>query len=378
MTRLLITGGSGFIGSHLALKLVTKGYEVTVLDNLSPQVHGNNPEGDSSLYNSIKREVQFILGSVTSTRDWLKALKKQDIVVHLAAETGTGQSMYSIKKYVDVNTWGTAILLDILANRPNSIKKIIVASSRAIYGEGKYSCESDGIVFPTERKDEDMIKGDFECKCPICGNKIKLLPTCENSKLHPTSVYGITKLNEEQMVVMIGKSLGIPTVSFRYQNVYGPGQSLSNPYTGILSIFSTQIRNKKTINVFEDGYESRDFVYIDDAVDATILGIENPMANNKVFNVGMGIPIDVITVAKTLKDELNEDIEIRITGNYRKGDIRHNLADLSHINNTLNFKPKIIFKEGISSFVQWVKTQGISQDNYQKSINELKAKGFYK
>ena len=293
--NILITGGAGFIGSNLALKLIEKGYKVTVLDNLSPQIHTSN----SPLYNSIKDKVRFIKGTVLSYDDWKNALEEIDVVVHLAAETGTGQSMYEIEKYTDVNIKGTSIFLDILANEKHSVKKMIVASSRAIYGEGKYECSSCGIVYPNERKDEDMSKGDFTVKCPICNANAKLLATDENSKIHPSSIYGITKQVQEQMFMVMGKTLNIPALAFRYQNVYGAGQSLSNPYTGILSIFSTRIKNGNDINIFEDGKESRDFVYIDDVVDATILGIEKDEANYEVFNVGLGLAIDVNKVASS-------------------------------------------------------------------------------
>jgi dTDP-L-rhamnose 4-epimerase len=378
MKNVLITGGAGFIGSNLALKLLSKGYSVTILDNLSMQIHGNNPELDSPLYQSIKDKTNFIKGSVTSKNDWLKALAGQDIVVHLAAETGTGQSMYEISKYIDVNIGGTALLLDMLANKPHTIKKIVVASSRAIYGEGKYSCKDHGVVYPVERSDADMAKGDFACKCPICCANVDLLPTCEESKLHPTSVYGITKLNQEQMVLTVGKSLNIPAVAFRYQNVYGPGQSLSNPYTGILSIFSTRIKNGNAISIFEDGKESRDFVYIDDIVEATILGIEKENANYNVFNVGTGERTDVLTVAKKLIEEYKIPVEVNVTGNYRLGDIRDNYADLSQIQKLLGFKPKVMFVDGISNFVKWVNKQDVKVDNYQESIEIMKSKGLYK
>ena len=235
MKHILITGGAGFIGSNLALKLITKGYEVTVLDNLSRQVHGDNPDETSPLYNSIKGNVNFIKGSVTVREDWLKALESVDCVVHLAAETGTGQSMYEIQKYVDVNIGGTALLLDILTNTNHSVKKVIVAESRAIYGEGRYYSEELGqYVYPLERRDEDMRRRDFEVKYPGCSSPLTLVATTEDSLVHPTSVYGITKQVQGQLVHLVCPSIGIAVVSYRYQNVYGPGQSLTNPYTGIL------------------------------------------------------------------------------------------------------------------------------------------------
>ena len=375
--NVLITGGAGFIGSHLAIKLVEKGYSVTVLDNLSPQIHGEDPE-KSDLYKSIIDKVIFIYGSVIVKKDWEKALIGQDVLVHLAAETGTGQSMYEVERYTDINIKGTAILFDLLANTDYNLKKMVVASSRAIYGEGKYQCPDDGVVYPSERKDKDMIGGDFGVKCPLCNKNVNLLATDEDSKIHPTSIYGITKQVQEQIFMVMGESLGIPSVALRYQNVYGPGQSLSNPYTGILSIFSTRIKNGNDINVFEDGAESRDFVYIDDAVDATILGIERVEANKGVFNVGTGSRVDVVTVANTLKKLYDSSAKIVVSGNYRLGDIRDNYADLNKIKSTLGFTPKVRFEDGIRDFADWVNTQEIRNDLYDKSISEMKDKGLYK
>lgn len=378
MKNILITGGAGFIGSSLAKKLLANGCNVTVLDNLSPQIHGDNPKETSTLYRSIKDKVYFIKGSVTSRDNLMKAISGQDAIVHLAAETGTGQSMYEIQRYIDTNIGGTGIMLDILSNESHGIKKLIVASSRAIYGEGKYSCKEHGIVFPLERKEDDMAINDFDCKCPTCRDTIDLLPTNEDSKIHPSSIYGITKQTQEQTVLLVSKSLSIPAVVFRYQNVYGPGQVLSNPYTGILSIFSTQIKNNDDINIFEDGKESRDFVYIEDVINATILGLENDAANGAVFNVGMGQPISVSTVAETLKSTYNADINIETSGNYRIGDIRHNYADLSKIKTKLGYNPQWSFERGIKAFCDWVEQQEIQENTYNKSINEMKEKGIFK
>lgn len=373
----LITGGAGFIGSNLALRLIEKGYHVTILDNLSPQIHGEHGE-NSVLYRAICDKVRFIKGSVLNYDDWKSALEGAHIVVHLAAETGTGQSMYEIEKYTDVNIKGTSIFLDILANETHTVEKMIVASSRAIYGEGKHSCPDHGIVYPTERKDCDMKSGDFNVKCPLCAKSTELMSTDEESKIHPTSIYGITKQVQEQMFMVMGKSLGIPAVAFRYQNVYGAGQSLSNPYTGILSIFSTRIKNGNDITIFEDGKESRDFVYIDDVVEATILGIEKEEAAYRVFNVGSGVATDVLTVAQTLKNAYKSDSQIHVSGNYRLGDIRHNYADLSVITKQLGFKPSISFEEGIRRFTAWVEQQEVVEDKYDQSIEEMRAKGLYK
>lgn len=376
--RVLITGGAGFIGSHIALKLIKKGYEVTVLDNLLEQIHGADPDHTSPLYCSIKDKVRFINGDVCDKVLLEQALEDVDYVIHLAAETGTGQSMYEIKRYIDVNIGGTALLLDILTNSKHHVKRVVVAESRAIYGEGKYHCEKCGDVYPTERKDEDMAKGDFECHCPKCGGKVTLVATTEDSAIHPSSVYGVGKQVQGQLVHMICKSIGIESVSFRYQNVYGPGQSLSNPYTGILSIFSTRIKNHKEINIFEDGKESRDFVFIDDVVDATIAGMEVPEANGHVFNIGTGVSTDVLTVAQTLSKHYGIDVPLKVTGNYRLGDIRHNFADISLAKQILGFQSKWTFDAGIKQFTEWVNRQELQTDNYEASLEEMKQKGLFK
>lgn len=378
MKKILITGGAGFIGSNLAIRLLKKGYQVTVLDNLSKQIHGDNPEKTSPLYQSIKDKVCFLRGSVTNRHDWIKALDGQDAVIHLAAETGTGQSMYEIEKYVNSNIGGTALLLDILTNTKHNVKRVLVAESRAIYGEGRYQCDNCGIVYPLERKEEDMSHGDFECHCPTCGKHVKLIATTEDSAIHPSSVYGIAKQVQGQLVHLVCPSIGIDSVSFRYQNVYGPGQSLSNPYTGILSIFSTRIKNNNELNIFEDGKETRDFVYIDDVVEATIRGLETPEAKGHVFNIGTGVTTDVLTVAKTLCNKYGKNVPIKISGNYRLGDIRHNFADISLAKKILGFEPQWSFDKGVEMFANWVNKQEIHEDNYEASIAEMKAKGLYK
>ncbi|MDG1719044.1 MAG: SDR family NAD(P)-dependent oxidoreductase [Flavobacteriales bacterium] len=375
MKNILITGGAGFIGSRLCEKLFDQGNNITVLDNLSEQIHGN---GESFLFNKIKDKCTFIKGDVRDKNDWAHAIKNQQIIIHLAAETGTGQSMYEIAKYTNVNVLGTSHMLEILANSNHNVKKIIVASSRSIYGEGKYNCEAHGVQYPSKRKEEDMKKGEFNPKCSMCNSTLNVLPTDEQSKIHPSSIYGINKQQQEQMVMIMGESLSISTVAFRYQNVYGPGQSLSNPYTGILSIFSTRILNGNNLDLYEDGEETRDFVYIEDVVDATILGIEKEEANGHVFNVGSGVSTRVIDVANTLKRLYNSENNITISGKFRLGDIRHNFADLSKLKDILGFTPKYNFERGITEFVNWVKTQEVMEDKYEKSIQQLKNKGLIK
>lgn len=376
MKKILVTGGAGFIGSCLCLKLVEEGWAVTVLDNLSEQIHGQADQ--STLYNAIKDKVLFIKGDVRRREDWRLALAGQDMVVHLAAETGTGQSMYEIEKYIDVNVRGTALMLDILANEKYSIQKIIVASSRAIYGEGKYYCTEHDDVYPNARLDDDMQRGDFNVKCPVCRKNAELRPTDEDTRCSPSSIYAISKRTQEEMVLTTGRSLSIPSLALRYQNVYGPGQSLSNPYTGILSIFSTRMRLNKPINIFEDGLESRDFVYIDDVVAATATGLETSRADYRAINIGSGTATTVLTVAEKLKSLLESKSNIEIGGHYRLGDIRHNVADISLAKELLNFEPHYNFDTGIAEFVKWVKTQSLAEDKYDKSIEELKETGLYK
>lgn len=356
----------------MALRLASRGHPVTVLDNLSAQIHGDNP--------AIARHpgCTFVKGDVRSGDDWLRALPGHQIVVHFAAETGTGQSMYEIERYLDVNVRGTAALLDILANRRHAVEKLVVASSRAIYGEGKYACGEHGTVYPGARSAVDLSKGDFSVKCPVCGRAAISLPTDEDSKLHPSSIYGISKQTQEQLVMTIGRSLGIPSVALRYQNVYGPGQSLQNPYTGILSIFSTRIRNGGTIAIFEDGTEGRDFIYIDDVVEATRLAIDDGAADFEVFNVGSGFKTDVLTVARTLQSALGGSSAIEVNGKFRVGDVRENFADTSKISSRLGFVPRVGFDEGIRRFADWVNTQSIPVDRFEESIQEMHRRGLYK
>jgi dTDP-L-rhamnose 4-epimerase len=372
--KILITGGAGFIGSNLAMSLVARGHNVTVMDNLSPQIHGEK----SHLLAAIRDQVQFLHGDVRHRTDWVEALEGQDVVVHLAAETGTGQSMYEIERYVDVNIRGTALLLDLLANQTHNVRRLVVASSRSIYGEGRYHCITHGTVYPEARLSADMEKGDFHVKCPYCQKNAELRATTEDSQIHPSSIYGITKQNQEQMILTVGASLGIPAVALRYQNVYGPGQSLTNPYTGILSIFSTRIKNGNEIVIFEDGKESRDFVFIDDVVDATVASIELSDSRQHVVNIGSGVRTSVLDVARALVSAYSAKIPLRISGNFRLGDIRDNYADITKARQLLGFNPKIDFSTGIHRFATWVESQSINSDTYESSIAEMLSKGLFK
>ncbi|MES2339673.1 MAG: NAD-dependent epimerase/dehydratase family protein [Pseudomonadota bacterium] len=374
--NILITGGAGFIGSRLALALIAKGHAVRVLDTLSPQVHGADPER-SPLYTAIAGKVEFLRGDVADRATLEAAIADQQVVVHLAAETGTGQSMYQIERYTAVNIGATATLLDILTNQPHSVTRVVVASSRSIYGEGKYLTPDGTAVYPAHRAEGDMLAGDFEVKAGGTGG-LTLVATDEESRIHPSSVYGITKQVQEQLVMTVCPTIGVEGVAFRYQNVFGPGQSLSNPYTGILSIFSNLIMAGKGLNIFEDGEESRDFVYVDDVVDATVLGVEHPAAANQVFNVGTGVPVSVNTVAATLARLLGASPDVTVSGNFRLGDIRHNFADMTKIERALGFRCKHDFESGIARFVEWAKGEGEQASDYEGSIAEMKARGLMK
>ena len=373
--NILITGGAGFIGSCLTLKLLKENHMITVLDNLSPQIHSQDPES-SELYLKIKGKVTFVNGDVRNKEDWLKVLPNQDAIIHLAAETGTGQSMYEIEKYIDVNTKGTAIFLDYLANNKTNVKKVIIASTRSIYGEGKYIDLKGKFHYPTERLDINMQKGQFEPESS--GEILKVFATDENSKIHPISIYGITKQVQEQLVLNVCKSIGIAGVALRFQNVYGPGQSLTNPYTGILSVFSNLILNNKSINIFEDGLESRDFVYIDDVVDSIYLSLFNDNANNKSYNVGTGIATTVSEVASILQKCYSMTVPTTVSGNYRLGDIRHNFASIELIYNDINWQPKTDISTGLKQFSEWVLSQKLPKLEYEKSLLEMKDKGMFK
>jgi dTDP-L-rhamnose 4-epimerase len=375
--RILITGGAGFIGSNLVAELAKRGHEVTVLDSLSPQIHGENPD-ESPLLQSIVGKARFIRGSVTERASLEAAIAGQDAIVHFAAETGTGQSMYMVEHYSKVNIQATAMMLNILASKKDhGVKRMVVASSRSIYGEGKYLNAAGQAVFPTQRKIADMEAGRFEIY-DDAGAPLTLVPTDETALIHPSSVYGITKQVQEQLVMAVCPTIGIQPVSLRYQNVYGPGQSLSNPYTGILSIFSNLILQGKEINVFEDGLESRDFVYIDDVVAATVLAVEHDEAADQIFNVGSGELTNVLSVVEHLRKHLGVGAGFRVSGEFRLGDIRHNVADLTHVGDRLSFAPTVPFAVGIERFAGWVSGLGPAKSAYEESLAEMRERGLMK
>ena len=368
--HVLITGGAGFIGTRLAARFARDHHTVTVLDSLIPQVHGDDPQQTSPLLKSLDGIANVIVADVTSKDDLRRALEGATIVVHLAAETGTGQSMYEIERYVDANVGGTAKLLDILANEEHSVRRLIIASSRSIYGEGAYRTTSGELVYPEHRDDAAMAAGDFDVHMDA-GDELTLVPTDERAKLHPSSVYGITKQMQESLCLTVAPTIGIEAVSVRYQNVYGPGQSLKNPYTGILSIFSTLIRQGKPINVFEDGLESRDFVYIDDVVESTYLAAVTPGVGGHALNVGSGVATTVLEVVEALQQAYGREVPVTVSGQYRLGDIRHNVADTSKLQEVLGFTPRVPFQEGVRAFAEWVLTEPVEADGYERSLKEM-------
>lgn len=379
MRKVLITGGSGFIGSKIVERLHGE-YEIIVLDNFSPQIHGENYE-ESYLYQSIKGKCKVIKGDVRSYDDVSSALNEVEYIIHLAAETGTGQSMYEINRYTEVNINGTSNLFEAILKNKLPIKKIILSSSRSVYGEGMYICKEHGTVVPNSRNLDDMKKNDFEVKCPVCGNKVELCYTTEECLLKPISYYAYTKLAQEKMLEVMCPTMNIPFTIFRYQNVYGAGQSLTNPYTGILSIFSKLLLQNQNINIFEDGNESRDFIHVSDVAAITCDAIENKLTNNQYINVGSGENIAVIQVAETLKRLYESNSEIKISGDFRMGDIRHNIADISRARAMCDFKPSYTFEKGMEEFTAWVRKQDDenklekSTDKFEHSLEEMKATG---
>lgn len=379
--KVLITGGLGFIGLTLARTLVRRGLSVRLLDNLSPQIHGPVPNLELGTLLG-EPHVEVIRGDVNRRQDWVSVLGDVASVVHLAAETGTGQSMYRIGDYTSTNVLGTALLLDVLANDHHQVTKVLLASSRSVYGEGTYRCAGCGLVYPPIRSLDSLQAGQWEPLCPGCCGPIHPVATPETARTSPASVYAATKLAQEDLVRIAANALGIPFLIFRLQNVYGEGQSLNNPYTGILSIFSNRIRQGKVIALFEDGQESRDFVHVSDVSEAMALGLESDGGDGLTMNVGSGVQVTVDTVAQHLQRQFAESSTVLVSGQYRLGDIRHNFADISVIGQALRFSPNVPLEEGIARFVRWVRTQPIPEDGpedgLERANRELIERGLMK
>jgi dTDP-L-rhamnose 4-epimerase len=372
---ILVTGGAGFIGTHLTRHLLELGHRVTVLDNFSPQIHA----GRAELAPDLKRHARLIIGDVADPTVLAQALSTAECLIHLAAETGTGQSMYEVARYERTNIGSTALVYDLLAkSQAPKLERIVVASSRAIYGEGAYRCGDHGLVYPSPRTSAEKKLGLFDPLCPVCASPCESSPTPESGPLQPTSYYGLTKQVQEQTVLLFGKVLGIPSFGLRYQNVYGPGQSLHNPYTGILAIFSNLARRGDLIRVFEDGEESRDFVFIEDVVHATAACLNPNITGCHAVNIGSNERTTVKAVAEGINAFFGNRSAIQITGAFREGDIRHGMADLSKAKALLQYQPRWGFSSGLPEFLEWATENELPQDLYEKSLEEMKNRGLLK
>jgi dTDP-L-rhamnose 4-epimerase len=371
---ILVSGGLGFIGLEVARYLVEQGHSVVLFDSLSPQVHGAIP--DLAAVPVLRhRNVEVFRGDVSRPGDWALALERVDAVIHLAAETGTAQSMYEISRYTETNVGGTAALLNHLANHKHCVRKIILASSRSVYGEGAYRCRSCGLVYPPARSEEMFRSAEWQPRCPICKLPVDAAATPETAQPAPASIYAATKLAQEDLVRVAAKALGIPAVIYRFQNVFGEGQSLKNPYTGILSIFSNQLRMGNTIHLYEDGQESRDFVHVSDIARAVWLGLASDGGDGATLNVGSGQPTSVEQIALLLQERLGAKTPPVISGQYRAGDVRHGYADLKAIRACLQFAPEVSLEAGLTRFVEWVKAQPVEPNLLDKANAELVAHG---
>lgn len=367
--RILITGGAGFIGSHTADALLARGYAVRALDILDPQVHGEGRVRPSYL----DPRVELLIGDVRNRSDLAHALEGMDAVYHFAAQTGVGQSMYDIHTYCDVNIGGTAMLLDILANSPGSVHKVILSSSRAVYGEGACCCSSCGEVHPGARTRDQLEHHEWDLSCPGCGGRVNPVPTREDTERTPLSIYAITKQVQEDLVSAFSLSYGMPSVVLRYFNVYGSRQAINNPYTGIGAIFTNRALSGQEIVVYEDGHPGRDFVNVRDVVQANLLALENPAADNGVFNVGSGERLTVQNLAELVRERTGSRVELVYPGRYRIGDIRDCYADLSRSRSLLAYEPQVPFAAGVDELVAWARGEQLT-DRFADAEQQLRAR----
>lgn len=365
--KVLVTGGAGFIGSHLVDALLRDGHQVRVLDCLEAQVH----EGKRPSY--LNQQAEYLWGDVRDRDVLRRALKGSEAVFHEAAAVGVGQSMYQIEKYVAANVLSTAVLLDTLVNDRLGLKKLIVASSMSIYGEGQYRCARCGPVFPSLRDEAQLQRRSWEMTCPSCRQTVQPEATPESKPLAPTSVYAVSKRDQEELCLSVGRSYRIPTVALRYFNVYGPRQALSNPYTGVCAIVSARIKNRNPPLIFEDGQQSRDFIHVADIVRANILVMQNPQADYQVFNVGTGRPTSILQIAQALIQLYGARLSPALNQKYRAGDIRHCYADITAIRR-LGFAPSVTLQEGLRELVEWGREQPAT-DRVAVAAKELEAYG---
>lgn len=370
--KAIITGGAGFIGTKLARRLIAEGHDVLLIDNLSAQIHGDVPDYQPPEGASFRR---LDVRRLADRSDWLEGA---DVVFHLAAETGTGQSMYQIADYVDVNAMGTAAVLEALAGLERRPARLVLASSRSIYGEGAYEAPSrpGTLLHPNGRSREQLAAGQWDFSQD--GETLRPVATPETFAAKPSSVYAATKMAQELLVTATCDALGIKPVMLRFQNVFGEGQSLRNPYTGVISIFFNRARQGLEINVYEDGLESRDFVHVDDVVGALVLSMYADMASGACYNVGSGKPTSLLDLANTLVSLSEVKAPVRVSGDYRLGDIRHCFADMTAIRRDLGFAPELDLRSGLERFVAWAKTQPEYQDLSDRAAAELRERGLAK
>jgi len=370
--NILVTGGAGFIGSHLVDALVERGHRVRILDSIVEQVHGGK------VPDHLNSEAEFVRADMCDADAVSKALDGIEVVYNQAAEVGVGQSMYEIVRYVKANDLGTAVLLEEMIKRPGQFRKMIVASSMSIYGEGAYRCEECEVaVNPFLRPNEQLEAHDWEFSCGECGGRLTAIGTDENKPLFPTSVYAVSKQDQEQYSLAIGRAYKIPTVAFRYFNVYGTRQALSNPYTGVCAIFSSRLLNDRPPTIFEDGEQSRDFVHVSDIVNANLLALESDGGDYEAINIGTGRATTVKQISKTLARGLGKNIEPEIVGKYREGDIRHCVADISKARRLIGYEPAVSLESGMEELLGWVSKQQAS-DNVSAATAELVAQGLVK
>lgn len=369
MTHVLVTGGAGFVGSHVVDHLVDNGYEVTVVDNLTDQVHDGEPE-------YLNPGAEYVWGDVRDRKLMTDLLRDADVLNHQASAVGVGQSMYEIEEYVDVNTLGTARMLDILVDEDIDLEKMVVASSMSIYGEGEYFCEECGESrHPSLRDDTQMARGEWEHACSVCNEPLSPQPTPESKPRDSTSIYAITKKDQEEMMLSIGRAYDIPTVALRYFNIFGSRQALDNPYTGVCAIFSSRIKNDNPPLVFEDGEQTRDFIHVSDVARANRLAMESD-ATDVAVNVGSGDPRTINDVAETLIELYGkaDDLEPEIAEDYRQGDIRHCFADTMRAAEELGFQAEVGFEDGMRELVEWGREQE-AEDNFEQAQSELEEQG---